>query len=58
MATGTCGERPIYGAWGMWLWQVAWKKWPCSEGEQRGIINSTASLPSLLAVSVTGELTA
>lgn len=34
------------------------KKWPCSEGEQRRIINSTSSLPFQLAVSVTGGLTA
>lgn len=49
--------RPINEAQRMWLWQVARKKWPCSEGEQRRIINSTSSLPFQLAVSVAGGLT-
>lgn len=38
MEPGECG-----------LWQAAWKKWPCSEGQLRRIINSTASLPFQLA---------
>lgn len=42
MEPGECG-----------LWQAAWKKWPCSEGQLRRIINSTASLPFQLAASVT-----
>lgn len=35
---------PINEAGRMRLWQEAWKKWPCSEGEQRRFINSTSSL--------------
>lgn len=42
MEPGECG-----------LWQAAWKKWPCSEGQLRRIINSTACLPFQLAASVT-----
>lgn len=41
MEPGECG-----------LWQAPWKKWPCSEGQLRRIINSTASLPLQLAASV------
>ena len=57
MATGACGEAHIWSLENVGSGRWPGKKWPCSEGELRWIINSTVSLPFQLAVSVTAGLT-
>lgn len=57
LAVGACGEAHIWSLGNVGSGRWPGKKWLCSEGELHCIINSTASLPLQLAVSVTAGLT-